>query len=172
MSAPATSEIESSSLLPTPVVNDMGRGKSIEEWDEWTERLLVEKAYNGNGHGRSLDIEVRRLPTPTSRDWKGRNQRDDDSCLPGAVDKLPTPTLSDAKGSRNETCARREDSTGNPGTTLTDVFWSPEQQRLLPTPRTNTGTGSSHHGDGGPDLQTALSDLGVLTRQPSDDTPE
>lgn len=31
---------------------------------------------------------VNLLPTPTARDHKGRNQRDDDSCLPGAL--LPT----------------------------------------------------------------------------------
>lgn len=36
----------------------------------------------------------RRFPTPTGRDYKGRNQRDDDSCLPGAVLKLPTPVAS------------------------------------------------------------------------------
>jgi hypothetical protein len=29
--------------------------------------------------------EERLLPTPTSRDYKGRNQRNDDSCLPGAI---------------------------------------------------------------------------------------
>lgn len=47
-------------LLPTPAVNDMGRGKSVEEWDAWTQRMKAAHA-NGNGHGKSLDIEVRRL---------------------------------------------------------------------------------------------------------------
>jgi hypothetical protein len=28
------------------------------------------------------------LPTPTSRDWKGQNQRRDTSCLPGALSDL------------------------------------------------------------------------------------
>jgi DNA (cytosine-5)-methyltransferase 1 len=57
-------------LLPTPVVNDMGSGKTPEEWDEWTERMRA-KHGNGNGHGKSLSIEVSRLlPTPTA--WLGR----------------------------------------------------------------------------------------------------
>ncbi len=33
----------------------------------------------------NLRTAVHLLPTPTTRDHKGRNQRDDDSCLPGAV---------------------------------------------------------------------------------------
>ena len=32
-----------------------------------------------------LAVAVKLLPTPTSRDWKGRNQRNDETCLPGAV---------------------------------------------------------------------------------------
>jgi hypothetical protein len=51
------------------------------------------------------------LPTPTTRDAKGRNQRDDASCLPGAVERmtpsepdlLPTPRASEGpKGSPNQ----------------------------------------------------------------------
>ncbi len=51
-------------LLPTPVVNDMGEGKSVERWDEWVtgQRAL---GRNGNGHGRSLSIEAARLAAPT-----------------------------------------------------------------------------------------------------------
>ena len=120
-------------LLPTPAVNDMGRGKTVEDWDAWTEAMQA-KHGNGNGHGKSLEIEAQRLlptptasdardgahlrqmtldaiergaskgvnlnhlvegdlpeggapllPTPTSRDHKGRNQRNDTTCLPGAV---------------------------------------------------------------------------------------
>ena len=49
--------------LPTPVVNDMGRGKTISWWDDWTAKI--------GGHGDSLDIEVRRLlPPPTTVDSK------------------------------------------------------------------------------------------------------
>lgn len=54
-------------LLPTPVVNDMGAGKTPEAWDEWTS-VMQERHGNGNGHGRSLAIEAARLlPTPKSQ---------------------------------------------------------------------------------------------------------
>lgn len=53
-------------LLPTPVVNDMGAGKSVERWDEWT-AATKERLGNGNGHGASLSIEaLRLLPTPVA----------------------------------------------------------------------------------------------------------
>ena len=48
------------------------------------------------------------LPTPTSRDWKGRNQRDDTTCLPGAIDRIEGPREADA-GSGEDGCnCRRE----------------------------------------------------------------
>jgi len=47
-------------LLPTPAVNDMGIGKTIEAWDEWT-AAMQEKHGNGNGHGKSLAIELQRV---------------------------------------------------------------------------------------------------------------
>lgn len=51
-------------LLPTPAVNDMGAGYTPDEWDAWTGRMKAAHG-NGNGHGKSLDIEVQRLlPTP------------------------------------------------------------------------------------------------------------
>jgi len=77
-------------LLPTPVVNDMGRGKTPEEWDSWTDEMK-ERHDNGNGHGASLEIEILRLlPTPTARDWKDtgdltKSVPDDDSLLPRAI---------------------------------------------------------------------------------------
>jgi len=43
---------------------------------------------------RDLRLDARLLPTPTTRDFKGRNQRNDDTCLPGATLLLPTPTAS------------------------------------------------------------------------------
>lgn len=71
---PLTDARACSSLLPTPTVNDMGEGKTVEWWEakmvEWKE-----KHGNGNGHGKSLSIEAMRiavtlLPTPTARDHK------------------------------------------------------------------------------------------------------
>lgn len=54
--------------LPTPTVVDMGRGKTLEEWDEWTNKMKSKHGNgNGNGHGASLDIEMLRLlPTPNT----------------------------------------------------------------------------------------------------------
>lgn len=46
-------------LLPTPACNDMGEGKTVEAWDEWTDRMKS-KHGNGNGHGASLAIEAQR----------------------------------------------------------------------------------------------------------------
>jgi hypothetical protein len=75
-------------LLPTPVVNDMGRGKTPEEWDSWTDEMK-HRHGNGNGHGPSLEIEAARL-LPTARDWKDtgdlkKSVPDDDSLLPRAI---------------------------------------------------------------------------------------
>ena len=51
-------------LLPTPAVNDMGAGETVDEWDAWTDRMKAAHG-NGNGHGKSLAIEAQRLlPTP------------------------------------------------------------------------------------------------------------
>jgi hypothetical protein len=52
------------SLLPTPAVNDMGAGKTPEQWDEWTAKMQA-KHGNGNGHGASLHIEAARIGANT-----------------------------------------------------------------------------------------------------------
>lgn len=57
-------------LLPTPAVNDMGEGKTLEWWDDWAPR---HKAADGRPapHGRSLAIEAQRLlPTPATANSK------------------------------------------------------------------------------------------------------
>ena len=54
-------------LLPTPAVNDMGDGKTLEWWDEWAPR---QQSSDGRPapHGKSLAIEaLRMLPTPTAQ---------------------------------------------------------------------------------------------------------
>ena len=48
------------------------------------------RAEPANGHSGAV---ATLLPTPTSRDHKGRNQRNDATCLPGAL--LPTPVVND-----------------------------------------------------------------------------
>lgn len=62
-------------LLPTPAVNDMGEGKTVEHWDGWTADMKA-KHGNGNGHGKSLAIEAQRLlPTPSVADSEGGHER-------------------------------------------------------------------------------------------------
>lgn len=64
---------ETPTLLPTPAVNDMGEGKTVERWDDWTATMQA-KHGNGNGHGKSLAIEAQRLlPTP-SADFRDRSE--------------------------------------------------------------------------------------------------
>lgn len=85
------------SLLPTPAVNDMGAGKTVDDWDAWTDRMKAEHG-NGNGHGKSSAIEAQRL--------------------------LPTPTVGDSKSARNSTATRHVlPPTGiHAGDTLTDIM--------------------------------------------------
>jgi len=55
-------------LLPTPAVNDMGEGKTVAAWDDWTSSMKSRHG-NGNGHGKSLSIETQRLlPTPAAQE--------------------------------------------------------------------------------------------------------
>ena len=53
-------------LLPTPAVNDMGAGKTVQWWDEWAPR---QKASDGTTapHGKSLHIEILRYSDLTPR---------------------------------------------------------------------------------------------------------
>lgn len=126
MSGPAT-DAPDSSLLPTPAVNDMGEGKSVEAWDDWTEAMR-EKHGNGNGHGRSLAIEAARLlPTPNTMD--AMPERSDEALARGKEAGgchnlkdvlprlLPTPTSMDGHSSGSSS---PEPGVGH-GLTLTDV---------------------------------------------------
>lgn len=75
-------------LLPTPAVNDMGEGKTVEAWDEWTAKMQAAHG-NGNGHGKSLAIEAQRLlDTPSVADALGGHltrsgARSNELLLPG-----------------------------------------------------------------------------------------
>jgi len=90
--------------LPTPVVNDMGAGKTVEAWDTWTDEMKA-KHGNGNGHGPSLSIEVARLlPTPRAQNGEPRNMKpwvrplDQPQNLENAIARLlPTPQHWDHK---------------------------------------------------------------------------
>jgi hypothetical protein len=87
------------------------------------------------------------MPTPTTRDTKGANQRGDETCLAGAL--LPTVTAGDAKasGSRN-----LPGSNANPGVSLTDALIYGGST----TPRSGAGKpslGAQHHTPGLWDLE-------------------
>jgi DNA (cytosine-5)-methyltransferase 1 len=85
------------SLLPTPAVNDMGKAYTPETWDAWCAEQQA-KHGNGNGHGKSLEIEAQRL--------------------------LPTPVVTDSTGTRNRTAGRSEGAKPfTVGTTLGDVAY-------------------------------------------------
>jgi hypothetical protein len=75
----------SSSLLPTPNAADGMGGPG----------------NSGRDGGLNLRTAAALLPTPTSRDHRGANQRGDETCLTGAL--LPTPRASDGtKGGPNQ----------------------------------------------------------------------
>jgi hypothetical protein len=60
-------------LLPTPAVNDMGEGKTLEWWDDWAPRQMSSDGRPAP-HGRSLAIEAQRmLPTPRAQNGEERN---------------------------------------------------------------------------------------------------
>lgn len=72
------------------------------------------------------------LPTPTSRDWRGHNQRRDTSCLTGAL--LPTPAAYDGERGGAQDPAKR--AAGGHSITLQDATYG---LSLLPTPRAGDG---------------------------------
>lgn len=51
--------VRQGALLPTPTVVDMGDNKTIEQWETWCDEVDAVH-HNGNGHGNSLEIEVKR----------------------------------------------------------------------------------------------------------------
>jgi DNA (cytosine-5)-methyltransferase 1 len=120
-------------LLPTPTAGNPNDGEDLGSWEARRLRNLA-KGYNGNGQGTPLAIAVQLMPTPTARDWKGENQRRDETCPPGAVRALlPTPTAQDANSSGSAGYAKT--ATRNPGVTLTDAL----VRRLGPISQPSTG---------------------------------
>ena len=129
-------ESDGLNLLPTPAVNDMGAGKTPPQWDEWTARMKADHG-NGNGHGKSLEIEAQRLlPTPAASDGPngGRGEAD---ALPGVVTLLPTPKAQAAKHAGGDT----DRGAGTPDDAN---LWIVAQRGLLGTPTaSSSATGRS-----------------------------
>ena len=153
-------------LFPTPSAADGLGGHETRGGDRSHELLLngvakslfpTPRGSDGekggpNQRGSSGDLMLPSavlLPTPTSRDHKGRNQRNDDTCLPGAL--LPTPTRTDHKTSGG--------AVGSPNVTLTDATvrrptefgkytaaverWEHVLGRQAPAPTEPTGRGGA-----------------------------
>lgn len=137
---------ESSSLLPTP---------EAKLHDSGPDYARANRAGSG-GDDLTTTIHRTLMPTPTSRDGKGANQRQDDTCLHGAL--MPTPRATDGtKGGPNQ-----RGSSGD--------MMLPSAVQLLPTPAVNdmdrgktpeawdewTATMRERHGNGnghGPSLE-------------------
>lgn len=123
-------------MLPTPAVNDMGAGKTVEQWDAWTDDLKARHG-NGNGHGKSLSIEAQRmLPTPRSSDGpKGGPNQTGDGLQP-AMRMLLTPNAADGEGGgRANPPPRGEGGKEGSGGLR-------EQVRTLPTPCSTDANGA------------------------------
>ncbi len=108
-------------LLPTPAVNDMGAGKTVDEWDAWTDRMKSAHG-NGNGHGKSLSIEAARLlPTPSVADGMGGHltrsgARSNELLLPGVA-----KAHQQAWGQYAAAIARAEQAIGRPAPPPTET---------------------------------------------------
>jgi len=92
----STGETQPLDLLPTPDAN-LGNGG----------RQRSPEALARGNHQTNLSDLPRLLPTPTVRDYKGHNQRHDDTCLTGAL--LPTPSVADATGGHERRGGKRGD---------------------------------------------------------------
>ena len=167
MSAPLTDESVYSSLLPTPVSQDV---------QKQPEAHLAKKVESGAGETiTSLTVMTRQyaatgewsnklLPTPTRRDEKGRNQRNDDSCLPGAVMLLPTRDSGEFQSLARAAYKLLPTPRGGSQT---------ETVALLPTPAAADGergpdyAAETREGTGGDSLVTTIAAMrGELTATP------
>jgi DNA (cytosine-5)-methyltransferase 1 len=132
-------------LLPTPAVNDMGAGKTVDAWDAWTDAMQA-KHGNGNGHGKSLSIEAARLlPSPTVSDGNGAGVHCDGGLdLRTAMAPLGTPRSQHGEDRNNAIWERPLDQPQNLENQLA---------RLLPTPTTAPTTGNGHARNLGAEVQ-------------------
>ena len=102
-----------------------GEVDGLDGWEARRARVKGSDTTGASDHGNrgpTLRTAIVTLPTPTARDYKGRNQRGDATCLQGALDMLPTPRASGGtKGGPNQ-----RGSSGD--------LMLPSAVALLPTP--------------------------------------
>ena len=106
---------EAIALLPTPRAQN-GEPRNMKPWvrpldqpqnlENAIARLLPTPLANPS-HGHYLNRRL--LPTPTGRDHKGRNQRNDETCLPGAILALPSPDGSESSDGQHPPQPQTED---------------------------------------------------------------
>lgn len=72
-------------LLPTPQARDGGAGPDY-----------AREGRPDSGTDDLVTMIAKLLPTPTSRDGKGRNQRNDKRCLTGAITRLQSDDTNDS----------------------------------------------------------------------------
>lgn len=133
-SAPVTDEPDSSSLLRTPTASVIGAKDGIK---------LSGRSSSDPRVGLADQVKAL-LPTPVAQD---------DQKSPAAhVEKKRASGVQELDNITSLTVmAKQAAATGQ---------WS---NRLLPTPRTSDANGSGEHGDGGPDLRTAVKMLPTPT---------
>lgn len=139
-------------LLPTPVVNDMGVGKTPDEWEAWN----TGPSMAHQPHGPSLAIEVQRLlPTPTAGMVENNRTSPNSGgpTLGQAVKLLPTPdAYAGTRGGSQHPDKRRA---GGHSVSTADVL---EHLPLLPTPKA-TNNDNAQREDMTPNLGMELTRL-------------
>ena len=106
----------------------MGRGKTVEDWDAWT-AAMQQRHGNGNGHGKSLEIEAQRLlPTPRVQNGEEVNAKPYHRYYKG---QLMTNNLENAVGQVIDPGMTQLTVSGEPSVVAPSVH---SEQTLLPTP--------------------------------------
>ncbi len=144
--------------LPTPVVNDMGAGKTVEWWDEWC-AATKKKHNNSNGHGPSLNVEMLRLlPTPNTMDGlpartpekiaesKERTPAGYSNLCESVVNDLfPTPVAQEGIKAPSQQTSEVKGKNGQVwlSNVAKDIEAMNEPVDLIGTPRTSSANGST-----------------------------
>lgn len=107
-------------LLPTPAVNDMGAAYTPDTWDEWTAKMQA-KHSNGNGHGKSLNVEPQRLLKWIAKEQRWGEYADAIARWEALTRPAPDPTETGPKGNPRLSARFAEWMMGVPDGWITDV---------------------------------------------------